>query len=268
MKISLLQATGTIGAAQKNREVLEASARNAANNGADLLLTPELFLSGYDPRKVCTDDGEHHRDWVAGIAAAAGIRIVASTVEHSGTGSYISASLFDRNGQELTRYRKQHLFGTEETEAFKPGEGNPELLRIDDFTVALGICFDIEFPEYARQQALRGADLLLIPTAVPLREGIKGEPHPLDTRLISTLVVPTRALESQLFIAYANHAGPRFSGTSTVADPYGRRIATAGDTGHQLLFADLDHKLVGQAREDVGYLSSLDHGNHTTQEHP
>jgi len=162
---------------------------------------------------------ENHRDWIAGIAAAAGIHIAASTVEHGSDGSYICASIFDRTGQELARYRKQHLFGVAETADFRPGTRQPELVRIGEFTAALGICFDVEFPEFAREQALRGADLLLIPTALPLRAGIDGEPHPLDTTLVSTLLVPARALESQLFIAYANHTGPKFSGISTIADP-------------------------------------------------
>ncbi|MGY2747310.1 nitrilase-related carbon-nitrogen hydrolase [Arthrobacter sp. UYCu723] len=255
MRIALLQAMGVVGAGQENRETLEGAARSTASGGAELLLTPELFLSGYDPLRVHQDDGDRHRDWIAGIAAAAGIRIAASTVEHGSDGSYICASIFDRTGQELTRYRKQHLFGAAETAVFRPGRWQPELVRIGEFTAALGICFDVEFPEFAREQALRGADLLLIPTAVPLRAGVGGVPHPLDTTLVSTLLVPARALESQLFIAYANHAGPRFSGTSTVADPYGRRIATAGDAGTEVLFADLDHALVRQARTDIGYLN-------------
>jgi len=255
MKIALLQSTGTVGAAQENRETLESAARTAADGGAELLLTPELFLSGYDPMNVHHDDGEQHRDWVSGIAASAGIGIVASTVEHAGHASHISASIFDPTGQELTRYRKQHLFGTAETAVFTPGESQPELVSIGEFTAALGICFDVEFPEYAREQALRGADLLLVPTAVPLRADSETGPHPLDTSLVSTLLVPARALESQLFIAYANHAAPVFSGTSTVADPYGRRIATASGDLQEVLFAELDHALIRQARTDIGYLS-------------
>ncbi|MET3368485.1 UNVERIFIED_CONTAM: putative amidohydrolase [Jeotgalibacillus campisalis] len=258
MRIALLQATGIVGAAQENRETLEGAARAAAGGGAELLVTPELFLSGYDPLRVHLDDGEKHRDWIAGIAAAAGVGIVGSTVDHDNTGHYICASLFDRTGHELTRYRKQHLFGAAETGVFRPGTERPELVKVGEFTAALGICFDIEFPEFAREQALRGADLLLIPTAVPLRAGAGDEPHPLDTRIVSTILVPARALESQVFVAYANHASPNFSGTSTVADPYGRRITTAGDAGAKVLFADLDPNLIRQARADIGYLNYFD----------
>ncbi|WP_308159904.1 nitrilase-related carbon-nitrogen hydrolase [Arthrobacter sp. ISL-5] len=122
----------------------------------------------------------------------------------------------------------------------------------------------MEFPEFARAAALAGAELLCIPTAVPLRaavpSGVAGQSdtHPLDTRLIPAMVVPTRALESQLFIAYANHAGPHFAGLSTVADPYGRRLAAAGDDA-ALIFADVAVSTLPQARLDTDYLSPFVH---------
>ena len=70
------------------------------------------------------------------------------------------------------------------------------------------------------------------------------------------MVVPTRALENQLFIAYANHAGPCFAGLSTVADPYGRCLAAAGDAA-ELIVADVDIAVLRRARQDTDYLSHL-----------
>ena len=139
-------------------------------------------------------------------------------------------------------------------------------MRFNGFNVALGICFDIEFPEFARAAALAGAELLCIPTAVPLRTGGpaeaagQGGAHLFDTRLIPAMVVPTRALESQLFIAYANHAGPHFAGLSTVADPYGRRLAAAGDDA-ALIVADVARSTLIQARLDTDYLSTFVHSS-------
>lgn len=254
MKIAVLQSTGVVGECQKNLARLEAAAQRAHAAGAALLVTPELFVSGYDPLAVHAGDGASQRTSMAEIAATAQIALVGSTVEADSGHRYISASLFDSLGREVTRYRKQHLFGGDESLVFRAGTDAPELVHVGEFTAALGICFDIEFPEFAREQALRGADLLLIPTAVPLREERSGAPHPLDTRILSTIVVPARAFESQLFIAYANQAGAKFSGHSTVADPYGRRLVTAGD-GDELIFAELDSSVVAQARSDVEYLS-------------
>jgi predicted amidohydrolase len=258
LKVAVLQATGLVNSPQQNLNALAARAHEAKARGADLLVTPELFVCGYAPSLVHSTDGAAQRRQLADLAVAAGLAIVASTVEHDWGRRYISASFFGRDGAEVTRYRKQHLFGTAEKEAFDAGGEPPAVVRLNGFNVALGICFDIEFPEFARAAALAGADLLCIPTAVPLREGGQTDAHPFDTRLIPAMVVPTRALESQLFIAYANHAGPDFAGLSTIADPYGRRLAAAGDDA-ALIVADVARSTLVQARLDTDYLSPFVH---------
>jgi predicted amidohydrolase len=264
LRVAVLQATGLVNSPQQNLNRLAVRAKEAKEQGADLLVTPELFVSGYAPSLVHSTDGTAQRRQLADIAASTGLAIVGSTVEHDGVRRYISASFFDRDGAELTRYRKQHLFGAVEKEAFDAGEAAPAVVPFHGVNVALGICFDNEFPEFARAAALSGAELLCIPTAVPLRgagpaeRGGQADAHPFDTRLIPAMVVPTRALESQLFIAYANHAGPHFAGLSTIADPYGRRLAVAGDDA-ALLIADVEISTLRQARLDTDYLSPFTH---------
>ncbi|MCZ4521570.1 hypothetical protein O4220_23880 [Rhodococcus ruber] len=254
MKIAALQATGLAGEPDLNLAVLREAARQAVAEGADVLVTPELYVPGYAPEQVRGSDGSAQRTEIGVAAAQYGIHIVASTVELTPSGSYISASLFDPTGGEVTRYRKQNLFGSAEESSFERGREDPELFDLNGFRAALGICFDIEFPEFVRKQSVRGATLLLVPTAVPLRVNPDGSPPALDTRILSTTVIPTRAFESQLYIVYANQCGPRFSGTSTIADPYGSRLATAGDDP-ALIFADISPAVVDDARRDVGYMT-------------
>jgi 5-aminopentanamidase len=259
LRVAVLQSTGLVNSPQQNLHRLASRAREARGQGADILVTPELFIAGYAPGLVHGTDGAAQRKQLAAIAASTGMALVGSTVEHHGGRHYISASFFDRDGTELTRYRKQNLFGPDEKEAFAPGQEPPAVVQFDGVNVALGICFDIEFPEFARAAALAGAELLCIPTAVPLRAGAStasGDSHPFDTRLIPSMVVPTRALESQMFIAYANHAGPHFAGLSTIADPYGRRLAAAGDDA-QLILADVSLATLRQARQDTEYLPRI-----------
>ena len=258
IKVAVLQGTGLVNSPQQNLNRLASRAQEARAQGADLLVTPELYVSGYAPSLVYSADGEAQRRQVADIAVSAGLAIVGSTVEHDRDRRYISASFFDRDGAELTRYRKQHLFGAAEKDAFDAGEAAPAVVRFNGINVALGICFDIEFPEFVRAAAVAGAELLCVPTAVPLRAGGQSDAHPFDTRLVPAMVVPTRALESQLFIAYANHAGPHFAGLSTVADPYGRRLAAAGDDA-ALIVADIAVSTLRQARQDTDYLSPFVH---------
>jgi predicted amidohydrolase len=253
MRVAALQSPSTPGDWHRNAEIVRTAARFAAGEGAQLLVTPELFLSSYDPAHIANDPGATHREVLAEIAVESGLYLVASTVEADDERRFISASLFSPKGEELARYRKQHMFGQAEVVSFTPGDATPEILDILGWKVALGICFDVEFPEFVRQTALEGTELLLIPTAIPLRSDVDGRPHALDTRMLSTLVVPCRAYESQIFIVYSNHAGDGFSGLSTIADPFGQRLATAQDD-HQILLAELDHSRLGQAREAVAYL--------------
>jgi predicted amidohydrolase len=259
LRVAVLQSTGLVNSPQENLRRIAARAREARRLGADILVTPELFISGYAPSLVHGKDGAAQRVQLADIASSTGLALVASTVEHAGGNHYISASFFGPDGSELTRYRKQHLFGPAERQAFEPGQEQPAVVPFSGINVALGICFDIEFPEFARAAAVAGAELLCIPTAVPLRSGNPGDggdDHPFDTRLIPSMVVPTRALENQMFIAYANHSGPHFAGLSTVADPYGRRLAAAADED-QLILADVDPAVLRRARRDTDYLSHL-----------
>jgi predicted amidohydrolase len=257
LRVAVLQATGLVGNRQQNLAAVEDAARRARSQGAELLVTPELFISGYHPASAAGDDGEAHRHAVAEIARSAGLAVVASTVDHHKGERFISASLFDNTGQELTRYHKQHLFGSSEKAVFTPGRLRPRVVPVSGVKIALGVCFDVEFPEFTRAVARSGAELLCVPTAVPLRQRRGAAANPFDTRLIPGMVVPTRALESQIYIAYANHTGPRFAGLSCLSDPYGRRIA-AGEFDPELVLGDVNLRTLLEARRATDYLASLD----------
>ena len=254
--LAVLQAEGVVGDVDGNLRRIDAYASRAVGQGAEVLVTPELFSTGYAPARVAGSDGPGIRAELAGIARRHGIAIVGSTVDAAPDGRYISASLFDHQGAEQTRYRKSHLFGPEEQSVFSPGNDLPDLVPLLGLTVALGICYDIEFPEFARSAAQRGADALLIPTTVPATGDVGGRApeHTYNAERISTLLVPARALENGVYIAYANHTAPDFTGMSCIASPYGTFHSLAGD-GEVLLFAELDHAEVRRARELNTYMT-------------
>jgi predicted amidohydrolase len=195
---------------------------------------------------------------LSAIARRTGIALVGSSVDRSGDQRYISASFFDAEGSEQTRYRKSHLFGAEEKSVFTPGNDLPELVSCRGVALVLGLCYDIEFPEFARSAAMRGADLLCIPTAVPAT-GDLGDGGPslsYNAERISTLLVPSRALENGVYIAYANHTAPGFTGLSCIASPYGTILATAA-ADDELLVATVDEAEVAKARELNTYLECV-----------
>lgn len=258
-RIAVLQAESRVGEPGENLALIRRAAVRAAEAGADLLLTPELFATGYAPALAAGSDGAGMRKELAAIADEEGIGVVASTVEDDSGTRFISASFFDETGDELLRYRKAHLFGDEERSAFMPGAGMPRTTEFRGLSIALGICYDIEFPEYARAAVRAGADLLCIPTAVPAT-GDVGGPRPLHTynaERISTLLVPARALENGVYIAYANHAGAGFTGTSVIASPYGTLLTAAGADGEELLLTDIHPDEVQRARRINTYARDM-----------
>ncbi|HEY8296191.1 MAG TPA: nitrilase-related carbon-nitrogen hydrolase, partial [Micrococcaceae bacterium] len=184
---------------------------------------------------------------LAGIARRHGLGLVFSLpAVRPGGGWNITSTLVDRTGTELLGYSKVHLFGPQEHEAFVPAEQPPAVVDFQGFRTSMLICYDVEFPEAVGAAARRGAELLLVPTALG---------HGYDS--VPQVLVRARALESQLAIGYANHCGAEdgevFGGGSVIAGPDGALLAQAG-TGEDLIFAEVSHESVLSARAGVPYL--------------
>lgn len=230
VKLGVIQASAVVGDVEANLKTLSSAVEAAAQNGAELVVTPELFATGYDPGGASRHDGAAIRDRLGAIAHELGVAVVASTVDerHSGAGAerYIAASFFDASGEEIARVHKRHLYDIER-DFFLPGESYGEIVRWRGLHFGLGICYDVEFPEFGRSLAEAGAEILLIPTAVPV---IPHHSERRDHRLnysasqTSTLLVPARALENGVAIVYANHCGTGFTGHSCIVNPFGRCV--------------------------------------------
>ncbi|MFD3921379.1 carbon-nitrogen hydrolase family protein [Streptomyces sp. NPDC058595] len=256
-RIALLQSSGRPGDVVKNLEILAGAAREAAAGGAGLLVCPEMFLTGYAigpdvSRLAETADGPASAT-VAGIAAEHGIAVLYGYPERSGDGSRVhnAARLVGPDGAALADYRKTHLFGGFEREWFTPGDTPVVQAELGGLRVGIMICYDVEFPENVRAHALAGTDLLLVPTA---------QMHPFQ--FVAESLVPVRAFENQMYVAYVNRTGPEgeggaafeFVGLSCLAGPDGTTRARAG-RGEELLFGDVDPELLRASRAANPYLS-------------
>ncbi|WP_029355099.1 carbon-nitrogen hydrolase family protein [Bosea sp. 117] len=259
MRLALLQTAGApSNAPADNLDRLEAAAAHAAAGGADLLVAPEMFLTGYAigreaaARHAEPADGPSARR-AAAIARQHHIALAYGYPERGSDGRvYNAALLVDAEGRSVLGYRKTHLFGAVDREMFAAGEtlGEVAVLALPRTgrTVRIGmlICYDVEFPEAARTLALAGAELILVPTAnMPPCEAA------------SRVLVPARACENGLFVAYANRCGGDavfdYYGESCVAGPDGRVIALAGG-GEEIIFADLDFGTIAKAVAVNAYL--------------
>ncbi|MCY1159866.1 MAG: carbon-nitrogen family hydrolase, partial [Citricoccus sp.] len=121
-RVGIVQAAAVPGDVDRNLAVLERWVGEAAAQGADVVVTPELFATGYDPATAWTQDAEQIRDQLARLARQAGVGLVASTVDTAGGSFHISASFFDPDDGEISRVRKRHLYGTTERKYFVPGD--------------------------------------------------------------------------------------------------------------------------------------------------
>ncbi|MEZ2389889.1 carbon-nitrogen hydrolase family protein [bacterium RCC_150] len=251
MLLSVLQANAVVMDIEANLDAIGLAAERAASAGSDLLLTPELFPTGYAPLRLLTEFDQAAlpaiRERLAQTARAHGIGLVYSLPAPADDGGWnISAVLLDGQGESLLEYKKVHLFGDEERKAFSAAKAAPDVVRFNGVNISLLICYDVEFPESVRAAAARGAELVLVPTA--LSKGFDSVPQ---------VLIRARALESQVNVAYANHSGHEdgcdFLGGSVVAGPDGALLSAAGETP-ALLFAEISTEAVRAARQQVPYL--------------
>ncbi|MBB0244135.1 carbon-nitrogen hydrolase, partial [Streptomyces alkaliphilus] len=229
---------------------LDSAAERAAAGGAALLVGSELSLTGYVlgdrvPDLAEPADGPTDRA-VARIAARHGVAIAHGRPELSGEGIHNTVRLTGPDGVTLAEYRKTHLYGEWERKVFVPGDRPVVAAELNGLRVGLLICYDVEFPEAVRAHALAGTELLLVPTALMA-------PH----AFVARHLVPVRAAENGMYVAYANRCGAegdlRFTGLSCLAAPDGSVPARAGE-GEELLFAEVDPQAPAAARRITPYL--------------
>jgi len=205
----------------------------AASAESDLVVLPELFLSGYqlhdvEPLAIELDGAEVGA--LREAARRAGTALIVGAAERIADGVANSAICIDAAGELAGVYRKTHLFGAER-DAYVPGDSLAPI-ALDGRALGVMICFDMEFPEVARTLAAQEAELLVTISANP-------SPFELDHDLFAR----ARALESGLPHVYVNRVGEEegfeFCGRSLALDPDGRVLAEAEPGTEQVLSAEL-----------------------------
>lgn len=253
MRLALFQTAGDpSNRAAANLDRLDEAAARAAADGANLLLAPEMFLCGYNIGAAAASDAAEPADGpsarrAAEIAHRHGIALCYGYAERGADGTvYNSALLIDASGAARANYRKTHLFGELDRGMFVPGTAPSPVVELGGLKIGLAICYDVEFPELVRDLALAGADLVLVPTA-----------NMAPFTAVSELLVPARAFENELYVAYANRVGREgeltYLGMSCVGAPAGGNLVL-GDGEERLLFAEIDPADLQAARSANSHL--------------
>jgi len=229
--------------------------REAAENGAEIAVLPEMFCCPYSRRGFREFAARGHEDVVQTLSALAKenqiLLVGGSLPEAEGDALYNTCFVFDREGRQIARHRKVHLFDIDvpgmrfrESDSFRPGK---EITVFDTPWGKMGtaICFDVRFPELFRAMALRGARVVFLPAQF---NRTTGPAH-------WEMTLRSRAVDNEYFVVGASAApSEKLSypcwGHSAVYDPWGDALAACGDE-ETILYAELDLARVDQVRQQL-----------------
>jgi predicted amidohydrolase len=237
MRVAVAQLDPKLAEKERNLDACLARLEEAAAEGAQLLVLPECAIPGYmfDSAEEALPFAEE----IPGPSTEAferecrrlGVHAVCGLLERDGDVLHNAAILVGPDGLVGT-YRKTHLPFLGVDRFVVPGD---ELTVYETPLGRIGveICYDLRFPEVTRTLALRGADVVAHPTNFPVAARVQTE-----------LITVARAAENRIYLLTANRVGKErrgeFCGWSQIVDPYGRRLAEAGETEEALLVADVD----------------------------
>jgi N-carbamoylputrescine amidase len=252
------------GSVGENVSKVEALVREAAGKGATVILPPELFEGPY----FCREEKDAFFAWAKPAEGHPTIErfrrlakelravIPVSFFEKAGPAYYNSVALVDARGEVLGVYRKSHVPdgpGYEEKFYFRPGETGFLTWSTPAACVGVGICWDQWFPEAARAMVLKGADVLLYPTAI----GSEPEQPGLDTRDLWQRAMIGHAVCNVVPVVAANRVGSEggqvFYGSSFIADHRGEKLAEMGRSQEGVIVAAMDLDLVRRDRASWGF---------------
>lgn len=243
--VACCQLAPVAGDLTTNRERAEEVVREAAQNGASVVVLPELATSGHvvgdgDEARACAEsvEGPTISSWTR-LAADFDIVVVGGFCELSRGQLFNSAALVDSHGLRST-YRKAHLWDRE-TDCFTRGDAEPPVVDTRFGRIAMMICYDLDFPEWVRAAALRGAQLLCAPTNWPAGAVPVG-PTPMEI-----VRIQASASINRMFIAACDRAGDErgtsWVGASAIVDVDGRPLASAwspGEAAPAIIYAACD----------------------------
>jgi predicted amidohydrolase len=257
----LLAQTGPkVGNKERNLRQISEQAAKARKKNVDLLIFPELHLTGYTMR----DEVSHLAESIPGpstrkvevLAKEHGVHIVFGMPEESDVKGVIhNTAVFVGPKGLIGRYRKIHLpthSVFEERRYYRPGREAP-VFKTDIGTIALNICYDLYFPELTRLQALQGAQLIICISASP---GLR-------RRFFEGFCL-SRAMENAVYLAYVNRVGIeeglQFWGGSRVIAPNGSVLAQCKYDVEKYQTCKVDLDEVSRARAFIPTIKDLEPG--------
>lgn len=261
MKIALCQTT-VYKDKNKNLRNAERVIAEAAAKHVDMVVLPEMFVCPYNKKAIAAAAQPAGGDgWLAMSEAARKnhVYLVAGSMPEVENGNiYSTAYVFDRNGQQIGRYRKLHLFDIDvkggltyrESDVLTPGQ-DVTIVDTEFGPIGIAICYDVRFPELFRIMALKGVKAVVMPASF---NRTTGPSH-------WELLMRARAVDEELYMLGCAAAGDLAAayngwGHSVAVSPWGEIMHELGE-GPGILVASLDFNYVDQVRGEIPVLSQL-----------
>lgn len=267
VKIGLIQAAVS-NDIKANLEKTARMVKQAAKKGAKIVCLQELFATLYFAQ---TEDKKHFKlaeqipgrtsQFLAKVARENKVALVGGSLFEIGeNGKYYNTTpVFDENGITIAKYRKIHIPHDPnyyEQCFFEPGNLGYVQVKTQGVTIAPLICYDQWFPEAARVNTLKGAQVIFYPTAIGWFPKLKKH-EPFSAKRWED-AMRAHASMNGIFVAAVNRVGKEgkmnFWGGSFIADPFGQVVARASTTKEQVLVAEIDLNQIETSQEGWGFL--------------
>lgn len=241
----------------ENLDTAKTYISKAAECGCDLLVFPEMFMAKPTKKRRAADHAEPlDGPFISALSKLArrfNISVICgvwlSNPQDCGKAINVAIAI-DKTGQLETSYNKLHLcdaLNLRESETMTGGDKEPPLFSLAGFKVGIAICYDLRFPELFRNLTLRGAELIVVPSAWYNGE-LKRE-HWLT-------LLRARSIENTIYIAGINICSAPFSARSSIFDPFGVQLADAGE-GEGLITAKLSTSRLREVRASLPCLQHM-----------
>lgn len=236
------------------KNVLEWVRESVKQDKPDTIVLPEMWNTGYaltELESKADQDAEPTTSFLSELAKKHHINIIGGSIGNRKAGKFYNTSLvFNRQGELVYQYDKIHLVPMlNEHHYLTGGQEKARVFELDNIKMGLIICYDLRFPELARQLALQGAQVLHIVAQWPTAR----KDHWKYLQI-------ARAIENQLFVVSCNtvgaNDGTEFAGESMIIDPWGTVIATGDTKNNETITATIDLGAVPKIRKDVPVFSS------------
>lgn len=263
MKLALFQMKNE-GSVEANLEKSILAIEKAAKNGADLIFFPEIQLTEFFPQFKKNENLQKSAEITENYLVSLSSPIVNAFCEAARKNSiivspnvylreneknYDASILIDKNGKILGTQKMVHIAEAKnfyEQDYYAPSDDGFKVFNTEIGKIGIVVCFDRHYPESVRTETLRGADLILIPTA-----NTKAEPSEMFKWELCV-----QAFQNSVALAMCNRVGKEsemhFSGESLVVDANGNILAKADDK-EQILYAEIDLSEVQKTRNSKPY---------------